>query len=490
MDTLSTLPLLTWLLALPIAGGIATLLLPARHAGRLARLVGLSGLLLSIAVLAAFDPSSANFQLIDQASWMPGIKVHYRVGVDGISVLFLPATQLLFCAVYFLERPGPDAPLRTALLMLLHTATLGVFSALDGILFFLFWELTLLPTWFLVSRWGLGERRREAATQYMLTMLLAGLPVLAAFLLLAGQMPDGGSFDLRVWLTHPLGRSLQTVVFLLMLVGFGFKIPLFPFHNWLPVIAHQGSAGVLAIVTGLKIGAFALLRLAVPLAPQAAPDLQWLLAGLGTAGLLFGGAAALAQTNLRGMLAYSSLSHVSLVVLGIASFKLAGLQGALFQLLNFSLISGGLFLLVGALHRRTGSSEVGQLGGGARRLPWLATFFLLFGLAGMGIPGTSGFPAELSLLLAVFDHHAGAAMAALAGAGVAAAAFLGLYRQAFFGPVNTPAINDALDLDTGERVVVLVFGVLVLTFGLFPAVILDTIGSAASAWLAAPEIKH
>lgn len=480
----TNLPLLTWLLALPMFGGVAALLLPASQSRVVARTIGVIGLLLALGLLAVFDPSAGSFQLIDEALWMPAINVHYRVGVDGISVLFLPATQILFCAVYFLERPGPDAPLRTALLMLLHTATLGVFVALDGILFFLFWELTLLPTYFLVAIWGLGQLRREAANQYLLTMLLAGIPVLAAFLMLASQMPDGNNFDLRVWLAHPLGRPLQTVAFLLLL-GFGFKIPLFPLHNWLPVMANEGPAGLLAIVTGLKIGAFALLRLAIPLAPQAALDFHWLLAGLGTAGLLFGAAAALAQTNLRGMLAYSSLSHVSLVVLGIASYSLAGLQGAVFQLLNFSLVSGGLFLLLGALHRRTGSNEVGQLGGAAKRLPWLATFFLLFGLAGMGLPGTSGFPAELSLLLAVFGKHAGAAIAALAGAGLAAAAFLSLYRQAFFGPPQNPAMFDAIDLDLSERVVVLSFGLILLVCGFFPQLILETLANSARLWVEA-----
>ncbi len=485
MDILITLPLLTMLVVLPIIGGLITLLLPARLTTLIARVVGVLGLLISFSVLAVFDPGLGSFQLIDEALWMPGIQIYFRLGVDGISVLFLPATQILFCAVYFLEREDkPDAPLRSALLMLFHAATLGIFCALDGVLFFMFWELALLPTYFLVSRWGLGALRREAATQYILTMLLAGIPIMAAFLLLASQMPGGSSFDLRDWLAHPLSRPQQTVVFLLMLLGFGFKIPLFPLHNWLPVMANEGTAGVLAIVAGLKIGVFALLRLAIPLAPQAALDLHWLLAGLGTAGLLFGAAAALAQTNLRSMLAYSSLSHVSMVVLGIASFNLAGIQGSVFQLLNFSLISGGLFLMIGALHRRTGTNEVGQLGGAAKRMPWMASFVLLFGLAGMGIPGTSGFPAELTIFLAVFTKHAGAALAVLVGAAVAAAAFLSLYRQAFFGPAIAPAMNDVLDLDRPERSVALVFGVIIVFFGLFPQIIMDAINASTHLWVA------
>jgi NADH-quinone oxidoreductase subunit M len=226
------------------------------------------------------------------------------------------------------------------------------------------------------------------------------------------------------------------------------------------------------------------LRFTVPLAPAAAQQWQWLLLGLGVAAILYGATAALAQTNLRRTLAYLSLSHVGLVVLGIATFSLHGVQGAVLQLLNFAVASGGLFLLLGFLHHRTGSTDMASLGGAAQTLPLLASGFLLFGLAGMGMPGTAGFPAELLLLLSAFQHHAGAGLAALAGMVLGTAAFLQIFRRVFFGPATRPAVLEAQDLVPRERWLMLVFALLLLAFGLWPALLLDMIGPAAQAWVA------
>jgi NADH-quinone oxidoreductase subunit M len=372
-----------------------------------------------------------------------------------------------------------------SLLLLLATATLGVFCALDTILFFLFWELTLIPIYFLVSLWGIGPNRRHAATKYTLVMLTGGVAVLFGILVLAfGSGQPAPVFDLPTLLMLPLPSETQMLVFLLLLIGFGVKVPFVPLHTWLPLIAMEGPAAVAALLTGLKLGAFGLIRFAVPLAPAAAQDLHWLLAGLGTVSLLFGAAAALAQTNLRRMLGYASLSHVGLVVLGIATFNLQGIQGAVFQLLNFVIASGGLFLIVSYLHHRTGSTDIAQLGGVARTMPLLASFFLLFGFASMGIPGTSGFPAELLLILSTFETHAGAGLAALAGVVIGAAYFLVMYRRAFFGPATRPEILMAQDLLPRERWVVLSLALLVIGFGFWPAWLLDFIRPAAEAWLA------
>jgi NADH-quinone oxidoreductase subunit M len=373
-----------------------------------------------------------------------------------------------------------------SLLLLLETATLGIFCALDTILFFLFWEFTLIPLYFLVSLWGIGPNRRHAAVKYTLVMLAGGVPLLFGFVILAFGAAAGDvmAFDLPTLLETPLPHDAQMLVFLLLLVGFGVKVPVFPLHTWLPLLAMEGPAAVAAIVTGLKLGAYGLLRFAVPLAPTAAQELHWLLAALGVASILFGAAAALAQTNLRRMLGYASLSHVGLVVLGIASFNLQGVQGAVLQLLNFSIASGGLFLLVSYLHHRTGSTDVANLGGAARTMPLLASFFLLYGLAGMGLPGTSGFPAELLILMSTFDHHAGAGLAALLGMIVGAAYFLSLYRRAFFGPTTQPSIQQAADLRPREFWPALMFALLLIGFGLWPAPLLELIRPAAEAWLA------
>jgi NADH-quinone oxidoreductase subunit M len=212
--------------------------------------------------------------------------------------------------------------------------------------------------------------------------------------------------------------------------------------------------------------------------------MHWLLVALGTMGMLYGAVAALAQTNLRRMLAYASLSHVGLVVLGIASYDLQGLQGSVLQLLNFTLAAGGGFLLISALHHRTGSTDILSLGGAARSMPLLASLFLLFGFAGMGLPGTSGFPAELLILISTFKHHIGAGLAALFAMVLGAAYFLSLYRRAFLGPVTNPVVADAMDLRPRELAVAILFAFLILAVGFYPSLVLDVIKPAGEAWVA------
>ena len=466
----------------------------ARHVALAAHLAGLS---LALWVLERFDPSLAGFQMVARSSWIPGLHIDYAVGVDGLSVLFLPATALLFLGVLLVswhgaqggvQAEGPRLPrLYHSLLLLQAGATLGIFSAVDTLMFFLFWELSLVPFYFLVGFWGSGPQRGYAATKYTLVMFAGGVPLLFGFLLLAFNHAEvtgaGLSFDLATLLNTPLPDALEQVVFLLLLLGFAVKTPVFPLHTWLPLVAMEGPAPVVALLTGLKLGAYGLIRFAVPLAPEAAHELQWLLVGLGVVGMLFGAVAALAQTNLRAMLAYSSLSHVGLVVLGVAAFNLQGLQGAVLQLVNFSLISGGLFLIAALVQQRLGSTDLLALGGAARTMPILASLFLFLGLASLGLPGTSGFPAELLILVGLFQAHAGSALAALFAMVLGAGYFLNLYRRAFQGPVRHPAVARAGDLGRRERLLLLVFAGLVLVFGAYPAPLLELVQPAAQAWL-------
>lgn len=485
--TFSELPLLSLLfLTLPLGAALSWLLPRPQSARAIALATALLDLAIALAAVWRFDASAPGFQLVEKYAWISSLDSHYHVGVDGLSLLFLPATVLLFIGVIIASWNSVHTLPRLyySLLLLLETATLGVFCALDTLLFFLFWELTLIPIYFLVSLWGIGPNRRHAATKYTLVMLAGGVPLLFGILVLAFGSGQGQPvFDLPTLLHMPLPTDTQVLVFLLLLAGFGVKVPVFPLHTWLPLIAMEGPAAVAALLTGLKLGAFGLVRFAVPLAPVAAQDLHWLLAGLGTVSILFGAAAALAQTNLRRMLGYASLSHVGLVVLGIASFNLQGIQGSVLQLLNFVIAGGGLFLLVGHLHHRTGTTDVAQLGGVARSMPLLASFTLLLGLASMGMPGTVGFPAELLILLSVFPVHAGAGLAALAGLVLGAAYFLGLYRKAFFGIAHRPDVAQAADLLPRERWLALVFVLVVMVFGLWPSPLLDLMRPAAEAWV-------
>lgn len=490
-------PLLSLLIAAPLLAALPCLLAKREATVRaLAAAGALLALLLSLLVVLQFDGGDGGFQQVETYPWIPGLGIHFQVGVDGLSLLFLPATALLFLAAVVTTGRGlkPAPGQHFALLLWLETATLGVFCALDTMLIFFFWEMSLLPVYFLTAQWPAGGAQagagaasasanagRSAATRYVLIMVAGGVPLLFALLLLGADA--GMHFDLPTLLAASPSRGLQLLVFLLFLLGFGIKVPLVPLHSWLPSLALASPATTTALLVGLKLGAYGLLRLAVPLAPLAARELHWLLGGLGTVGILYGAVAALAQGNLRSVQACASISHVGLAVLGLASFSVAGLQGVVLLLLTFSLASGGGFLLLDGLQRRVGSCDLAALSGVRRRMPRLAGFFLLFGLAAMGLPGTSGFPAEFLIIVTTLQEHSGAALAALFGMVVGAGAFLAPYRSAFFGPLRHAAVAEADDLTRREFLLMAVFAVLIVAIGLFPQWLLDLIRPAAELWV-------
>jgi len=491
---MSHVPMLSLMIfTLPLMAMLIWLLDPAR-----ARWVALFATLLEILfaslLVMGFDAADPGFQYVERIQWMPTLNIQYLVGVDGISVLFLPLTVLLFLGVILASWNSTRTNLPRlffSLLLLLESIMLGVFCALDTILFFFFWELSLIPLYFLISLWGVGPNRRFAAVKYTLFMLAGGLPLLFGILLLAfnsaelsgAGIPYGFSFDYTKLLELKLPRETEVLVFFLLLAGFAVKTPVFPFHTWLPAVAQEGPVAVVALITGLKLGAYGLIRFVVPLAPTVAQEYHWLLAGLGVIGIIYGAVAAMAQSNLRGMLAFSSMSHVGLVVLGIATFSVQGVQGALFQLLNFTVVAGGIFILTGFLHQRIGSTDLISLGGAAKSMPLLASFFFLFGLAGMGVPATSGFPAEFLILLSALNSHTGAGLAALFGVVLGAGYFLSYYRRAFLGPVSNSVIMDALDLRRRELLLVSVLAVLILYAGLNPNSVLDFTSAASRNWV-------
>ena len=495
-------PMLSLLILLPLAWA---LLLPWLRTDRMVRYAALIGagleLVFAITMLFSVNPDIAGMQLIEQAEWIPSLNVHYRLGIDGIAALFPPLTALLFCAVILASWTSIQTLPRLyfALLLVLESATMGVFCALDLVLFFLFWELTLAPIYFLISLWGIGPERRFAAVKYTLFMLTGGIPILFAFILLGlhtAGIPASGDliFDYRILLEQPLPVTQQTAIFLLLFCGFAVKTPLFPFHTWLPTVLREGPAGLSAILVGLKLGAFGILRFALPLAPDAARDHIGLMATLGLFGLLYGALAALRQANLRKMLAFSSISHVGLVIVGIAAMNLQGIQGAIFQLVNFPLIAGGLMLMAGFLHHRLGSTDLASLGGLAKPMPRFTAWFLLLGMAAIGLPGTSGFVAELLMLLGIFQAFPILAVIALLGVILGAAYFLGFFRRAFLGPVTHPAVASAMDLRPRELLIVGILGLLILVSGLFPDLAQRVTASAADAWVAhmsvAPESRQ
>lgn len=485
---LISLLLLMFPLAAAIIWGIRDIVWVRRTA------LGAAGLnlIICLVILSGFHSDIAGFQWVETYPWIPDLGLSYRVGVDGLSVLFLPVTALLFMGIILSSWKQAQVMPRLyyTLLLLLQTATLGIFCAMDTILFFIFWELTVVPIYFLLSLWGIGPHRRYAAVQYTLLMIASGIPLLLAFVLLAvdhAQVVDGKlvglMFSLPQLLATPTSTHFQTMLFFLLLAGLAPKVPIVPFHVWLPTMAREGPVGILAFMTGLKLGAYGVIRFLLPLAPDAAHEFHWLLAGLGTVGLLYGAFLALSQTNLLILLAYASISHVGLVLLGVAAMNQAGIQGAIFQLLNFSIIASGLSFLTGFLQHRTGSTEAVNLGGLAKTMPFFAAFYFFFGLASMGIPGTSGFPAEFLLIMSTLQTHTGAGLAVLAALILGAGYFLKLFRKCCFGPIRGEMTGCCVDLGGRELTIVLVLSALVLFFGIFPGLILDLIAVWADAWV-------
>jgi NADH-quinone oxidoreductase subunit M len=378
------------------------------------------------------------------------------------------------------------------LILALEAATMGVYVSLDLMLFFLFWELTLIPTFFLITVWGVGAERRYAGTKYVLTMLAGGIPLLFGILIAGmeltvatGISPAAGlSFDYVDLLNRPGRQGSQAVVFLLLLLGFGVKAPILPLHTWLPTVAMEGPPGLTATLVGLKLGAYGIIRFAVPLAPDVATEYGWHIGLLGAIGVVYGALLALHQANLRRMLAFASVSHVGLVLVGVSALNVQGVQGAILQTLNFTVVASGLMLLAGAVHRRFGSTDVASLGGLWRAFPRLSALFLILGLASIGVPGTSGFVAEYLILVGVVRAHPGTAVLALSGAILGAAYFLGFVRDAFFGPWTASRGQGLRDLQPREMAVVLAMAVLVVLGGIFPGPILGTSAQAAAAWSA------
>ncbi len=497
----SPFPILSWLIFFPFAAGMSLFVFSnERYARKLALLAAFLELLTTVWLLHDFRSSIIDMQFVERMDWIPTLNIQYLLGVDGISVLFLPLTALLNVCVIASSWTTVHtlARLYFALLLCLESVTMGIFCALDLGLFFLFWELTLPPIYFLISLWGIGPQRRYAAIKYTLFMLTGGVPLLLGFILMALNnanetsmtLPMGLSFDYVALLETPVPLAMQSTIFILLFIGFAVKAPLFPFHVWLPTVAMQGPAGVSVVLLGLKLGLYGIIRFAVPFAPQATQQYSKVLAGFGAFCALYGALVAIKQTNLRRMLAYSSVSHVGLVLIGITAINIQGIQGAVFQLFNFGIVAGGLFLLVGFLHHRLGSTDWTALSGVARTMPLLTSMIFLLGLAAMGVPGSNGFVAENLIIVGAFKSHVGVGLAALMSAILGAAYFMNAFRCAFLGPVVRRDVKTAVDLRPRELSMALTLVLLTVGFGVFPQTFLSFNQKPLQAWVARLEGGH
>jgi NADH-quinone oxidoreductase subunit M len=482
-------PILSALIFLPIFSALVVATLPDARLARRASLAGaLVELGLAIFVLASFVRGTPDVQLAERRAWIPTLGVTYHVGVDGLSVLFLPVTALLSSLVLVASWRSVKTrvPAFCAAVLGLEGAAMGIFSSLDLVLFFVFWEASIVPVYFLVSLWGVGPERRYAAMKFVLTMVVASGPLLLGIVLLGVEGRAGGAgsytFDWLALRSRPISSGVGTAVFFLMLAGFAVKGPFFPLHTWMPSMLRECPAGVGVLLTGLKLGSYGVLRFLVPLLPEAVARHASLLGAVGALGVVYGALVSLVQPNLRRMLSFSCLNHVGFVLLGISSGSPEGLSGAVVAMLNLGLSATGLFFLTSFLQARVGSSEISALGGVAKRAPRLAAMFLLFGLASIGLPGTSGFVGEHLILFSTYRASLPLLVLALLGTVLGAAYVLRIFESAFLGPVERPRVAAMKDLAPEEWIVVGSLCVLVIAVGCYPRPVLEIVEASAAAF--------
>ena len=471
-------PILSTLVFLPVVTIIALGFIRNDRALRRTALAGAIAVLgVSVILAVQFQRGTTDFQFGEQLPWVESMGLSYHLAVDGVSVLFVPLTALLVVVVMLSSWTSVQHQPKAYLMAVLafETAAIGVFTAVDLILFFVFWELMLIPTYVLIKVWGKGSQRGRAALRYVLAMLLGSAALLVGFVLLGvsyRSAPGSGgalSFDLLVLMETPVPVGTQTAVFFLLGFAFALKAPMFPFHGWMPAALLEGPIGMAVFLAGLKMGVFGFLRFVLPLVPDAFAAWSWLVAVLGVVAVLYGALIALVQPDLRRLLAFASVSHVGLAMLGLSSLNAQGLQGALFLIMNLGLVSTGLLLAAGFVHQRIGSTDLAALGGLAQRTPALATFTLVVCLGAIALPGTSGFAGEFLILLGAFGTHTWLATIAVTTVILSAAYMLVFFERAFHGRIRSKIVEAAADLRPREMLAAGILGVTIVALGFFPA---------------------
>jgi NADH-quinone oxidoreductase subunit M len=497
---MSDFPILTAIIATPLIGAVVVMLIPARRP----ELVKAAGYAFTAAtlgltcwLLANFSTKNVFFQFVENRSWFPGLGSRYIVGVDGISLFMVVATALLIpVGLVASERYPTERPRSfTAWFLLLEFSLLGIFLSLDLIMFFVFWEILLVPMYFLIQGWG-HERRQYAALKFFL-FTAAGSALMLACTLILGFLHESSTgvltFDYRVlaaWSFHGLAGTTETLLFLGFMAAFAIKIPLVPVHTWLPDAHTEAPTAGSVVLAGviIKMGAYGFLRFSFELFPHASVDLAPLLLTLGVIGILYGAIVAAMQKNLKRIIAYSSIAHMGFVVVGIFSLTLLGLDGAVFTMLSHPLTTGALFLLVGMLYERRHTYDLADYGGIWRSAPVLTGLFLVAMFAGIGLPGLSGFIGEFLSLAGAFVSRRPWAIAGAAGVIFAAVYMLWAFQRAFMGKPSESTLS-LRDVSVREVAVVAPLLVLSLFLGLYPRAAIDRVEPSLKRSIVNLELK-
>ena len=485
-------PILSLLVWLPILGGVAVLLVGDERAALarvLALVVALLTFIASVPLWTGFNADTAAMQFSERVSWIPAFDAWYHLGVDGISMPLILLTTFITVLVVIAgwdviqKRPAQYM----AAFLVLEGMMIGVFAAVDALLFYVFWEAMLIPMFIIIGIWG-GPRRVYATLKFFLYTFLGSVFMLVALIYLR---LESGSYDILALHQQPLGMTAQTLIFLAFLFAFAVKVPMWPVHTWLPdahVEAPTGGSVILAAIM-LKMGGYGFLRFSLPITPDAAQSLDWLLIGLSLIAIVYIGFVALVQQDMKKLIAYSSIAHMGFVTLGFflawriidntgaADGIVMGLQGGMVQMISHGLISGALFLCVGVLYDRMHSRDIAAYGGVANVMPKFAAFMVLFAMANAGLPGTSGFVGEFLVILASFKASFWYALLAGTTLVLGAAYTLWMVKRVLYGEVANDQVAALTDIGRREFFLLAILAVAVLLLGLWPAPLVDAMAA-------------
>jgi NADH-quinone oxidoreductase subunit M len=469
----STFPILSWAIWLPIAFGILVLAFGRDNnpgAIRWLSLIGaIASFLITIPVITGFDNTAAGMQFVERMEWIERFNIWYMLGVDGISLWFVPLTAFITVIVVIAgwEVIEKKVAQYMGAFLILSGLMIGVFTALDGLLFYVFFEATLIPMFIIIGVWG-GPNRVYAAIKFFLYTFLGSLLMLIAILYLYFQA--NGSFSILDWHALPLAMTPQILIFLAFFMAFAVKVPMWPVHTWLPdahVEAPTGGSVVLAAIM-LKLGAYGFLRFSMPIAPDASEYLAPFMITLSLIAVIYIGLVALVQADMKKLVAYSSIAHMGFVTLGFFVFSDLGVQGGIMQMISHGFVSGAMFLCIGVLYDRMHSRQIADYGGVVHVMPRFAAFFVLFSFANAGLPATSGFIGEFMVILAAIEFDFWIGLLAATAVILGAAYSLWLVKRTMFGVIGNDHVRELTDLNKREFFMLGVMAIAVLAMGVYP----------------------